>query len=56
VEWLKSLYAPISAEVMAAKMLAQHRVKLLEALEAESYAKQIAAHHAACIRRLEGQE
>ena len=56
VEWLKSLYAPIPAEVLAAKMLAAHRVQLLEALQAESYAKAVAAHHAECIKRLESGE
>lgn len=53
MDWIKSLFQPISAEVLAAKMLAQHRVKLLEALEAQSYAKSMAEHHFACIERLE---
>jgi len=56
IDWFKGWFQPVSAEVLAAKMLAAHRVQLLEALQAESYAKQIAAHHAACIQRLEGQQ
>lgn len=55
IDWIKSLFAPVSAEVLAARMLANHRVKLLEALEAASYADAVAAHHRECIERLEGQ-
>ena len=53
IDWFKGWFQPVSAEVLAAKMLAQHRVQLLEALQAESYAKAVAAHHAECIKRLE---
>lgn len=56
INWIKSLFQPISAEVLAAKMLANHRVKLLEALEAASYADAVAAHHRECIARLENQQ
>lgn len=56
INWFKSLFEPMPAEVLAAKMLAAHRVKLLEALEAESYAKQIAVYHRECIERLEGEQ
>lgn len=56
IDWIKSLFAPVPAEVLAAKMLAAHKIKLLEALEAESYAKQIAEHHRECIVRLENQQ
>lgn len=56
IDLIKSWFQPMSAEVLAAKMLAQHRVKLLEALEAESYAHAVVAHHRECIVRLEGQQ
>lgn len=56
IDWIKELFEPPPAEVLAAKMLAEHRRRLLEAQEAESYAHQMVAHHMASIARLQGEQ
>lgn len=52
INWIKGLYTPPSAEVIALRELEESKRRLLEALSAREYAESICRYHEARVKRL----
>lgn len=52
MEWMRSLYTPPSADVLALQELEESKRRLLEAQSGREYADSMCKYHEAKIRRL----